>query len=113
MQYNPKDPMNKTEDRARRLFLEMSKLCNGAPNDVIIQAAFNIVLNAIRQKNARLNEALSDFDQMASKLRSFLADHYFAATGKRRNIFPFHQTIEPQHFDARDPKFDDKVKLDS
>jgi hypothetical protein len=38
-----------------------------------------------------------------TKARSVLAEHY-DATDNRRNIFPFHQVIKPERFDAR-PKF--------
>lgn len=105
MQYNPKDPMNKVlDDRARALFREFGKLCNGAPNDVILMAAFNVILSAVRQKHPRRQGALNDFDQMMIKFRTLLADKHYSVSGKRLNIFPFTQNIEVSHFNAKDVK---------
>jgi hypothetical protein len=44
--------------------------------------------------------ALNVFDELVTKTRTVLAEHY-QGTGERKNIFPFHQIIAPEKFDAR------------
>ena len=77
MQKNPKDPLiAATSDQARRLHEAFSKVADGAPNDVVLQAAFSMILGAVRQKHARRMGALADFDEMMGKFRHLLAEKH-------------------------------------
>ena len=97
---NPKDPLRNNYDGARELFERFAAEANGFPAEHAISAALNVLINAIRQAQPRQALALNVFDECATKARASLAEHY-QATGERRNIFPFHQVIEPDKFDAR------------
>lgn len=102
MQSNPKDPMNAVnDDRARQILQEVGKHLDNVPNDVVMLVAYNMLLNAVRQKHSRRQGALADFDEMTAKFRHLLAEKHYSVSGKRLNIFPFHQKIELPHFDAR------------
>jgi hypothetical protein len=100
---NPKDPLHNSYEGPKELFERFAKACNGFPHEFVIDAALNVLINAARQANSRRSGALKGFDEAVTKARSVLAEHY-DATDNRRNIFPFHQVIKPERFDAR-PKF--------
>jgi hypothetical protein len=96
---NPKDPLRDNPNAQRELFERFSSAANGFPADHVVAAALNI-LNAIRQAQPSRSKALDAFDELAARTRAVLAEHY-GANGERRNIFPFHQVIKPEKFDAR------------
>ena len=97
---NPKDPLNKTVDAQRELFTRFAAASNGFSIEQVHGAAAILILNAVRQAHPSQKAALDSFDEIFSKCRTLLADHYDGA-GKRRNIFPFHQTIEMPLFNAK------------
>lgn len=97
---NPKDPLHKAGFAQRELFGLMAKAASGFATEQVVGAAANLLLNAIRQAHPARRGALAAYDEMSARSRAVLAEHYDAA-GKRRNIFPFHQTIEMPLFDAR------------
>lgn len=94
------DPLHKAPLSERELFERMAKTCNGFSHEQVMGAAVNIVINALRQGNQSQKAALAALDEITAKARSSLASHY-DSMGKRRNVFPFHQTIEMPMFDAR------------
>ena len=97
----PKDPMIAASPNAEcELFTQMAKAANGFSREQVVGAAINLVVNALRQTHAAQKGALDDFDMLTAKARALLAEHY-DGMGKRRNVFPFHQTIEMPLFDAR------------
>jgi hypothetical protein len=101
MQLAATDPLKgKAAPRAEELFAAFSRVAHGAPNDIILQAAFNLIINAIRQKNPRRQGALNEFGNITAKIKDVIANHY-SVSGRRLNVFPHHQTIEVPHFDAR------------
>lgn len=96
---NPKDPLNRSGPEAEKtLFKEMVSVANGYPLDVVSGAAINILVNAVRQMNSTQKEALVSFDELVSKAKTLLLDQHYDNLGNRKNIFPFHQTIEVPHF---------------
>lgn len=97
---NPNDPLLKVDDRERELFMQMTKVAASFPIELVIGAALNLVVNAVRQGHAAQRSALDSYDSVASRGREVLAGHY-DAVGKRRNVFPFHQRVEVSLFDNR------------
>lgn len=100
---NPNDPLNNTPDRTRELFETFVQTASGHTADSVVGAAANLLVNAIRQAHSTQRGALNSFDEMSAKIRAFLAEHY-DGIGKRRNVFPFHQTVEMPHLDFRNSK---------
>jgi hypothetical protein len=100
---NPKDPLHNNYEGPKELFERFAKAANGFPGELVVDAAANVLINAIRQAQPMQRGALNVFDELVTKARTVLAEHY-AGTGERKNIFPFHQVIKPERFDAR-PKF--------
>lgn len=102
MSGNPNDPLNKAgTDQQRALFNAFCKVANGFSTEEVLGAAANVLVNALRQAHATQAAALSRLDELAAASKGLLASHY-DALGRRRNIFPFHQTIELPHFTDRD-----------
>jgi selenocysteine lyase/cysteine desulfurase len=98
---NEKDPLIKASPNAEReLFTLFAHAATGYSLEQVIGAAVNIVVNALRQVHATQPKAIADFDQLMAKTRELISLHYDNA-GRRRNVFPFHQTIEMPLFDAR------------
>ncbi len=95
-----KDPMKRVPPTQEALFNQISKMASSCPIEHVIGACVNVMVNAVRQAYPSRTAALARFDDMVSKCRANLADHY-DQMGKRRNVFPYHQTIEVGHFDAR------------
>jgi hypothetical protein len=97
---NPNDPLTKptaAPDAARELFQNLSKVCSGFTAEQVIVAAINLLINAIRQNKATRDGAAQAFDEVSAHAKQMLLDQHYDLTGKRRNIFPFHQTIEIPH----------------
>lgn len=99
---NPLDPMRKSgPDQQRELFNMFCKVASGFGTDEVAGAAINLLVNALRQAHSTQPKALARLDEIAATAKGLLAQHY-DALGRRRNIFPFHQTIEVPHFIDRD-----------
>lgn len=103
MQHNPKDPMNKSgPDRERELFQMLGKVASGFDGDVVVGAAMNLLVNAIRQRCATRTEAERMFDELAGRSKNLLLEqHYDPVSNKRRNVFPFTQVVNAElvHWD--------------
>jgi hypothetical protein len=97
---NAKDPLHNNYEGPKELFERFAKAANGFPSELVVDAASNVLVNAIRQAQPMQRGALNVFDELVAKARAVLAEHY-QGTGERRNIFPFHQVVAPEHFDAR------------
>jgi hypothetical protein len=95
---NPKDPLRGTE--GAQLMRKIGLQCKGHGYDEVISAAFNLVINAIRQKNDSRMGADAEYREKAGKAGQLLLDHYDAVTGRRKSVFPFTQYVEmPVHVD--------------
>ncbi|HJT63082.1 MAG TPA: hypothetical protein VJ797_15540 [Burkholderiales bacterium] len=102
---NQKDPLHKSGPEAEReLFRALSNVCNGFPNEAVVGAAVNMLVNAIRQSHSTRQGAADALDQLVAKVRILLLDQHYDALGNRRNVFPFHQKIEVPHMDLRSIK---------
>jgi len=98
---NPNDPLKDIDDVRKELFGRFSKAANGFTQRDVIYAAANLILNSIRQSCMKQKEAEAMIDElMAHSKRTLLDQHYFPS-GQRRNVYPFHQVIEPPVIDAR------------
>lgn len=92
---NPQDPLKNDGPASRReLYSQMSRICDGFPNDAVINAAGNVLVNALRHSNKNCRQAEAAFDELAAKLKTLLLDKHYDHLGQRRSIFPFAQTIE-------------------
>lgn len=95
------DPIAKNSANAERaLFNLLAKASNGFSREQVIGAAANVIVNALRQEHDTQSKALNDFDALTAKVRELIASHY-DVLGRRRNVFPFHQTIEVPLFKAK------------
>lgn len=102
---NPKDPLNKTGPEAERvLFSEMGKLSSGFPNEVVIRASANMILNALRQAHPHRSGAEKAYDELSARVKHVLLEQHYDNLGKRRNIFPYDQHIVMPFWKA-DTKF--------
>src|SRR5579859_1582703 len=90
---NGKDPLQAGPEAARVLLERLAVVCNEFPIPVVIDAAANVLINAIRQNKSRRSEALAYFDQLFGKSKSVLDAHYDSVTGNRRNIFAHDQHV--------------------
>ncbi len=98
---NPSDPLHQNPDVAKELFRQLGAVSNAFPLEMVETAAFNLLLNVVRQRHANRNEADARWSELTGKGRGVLMDHYDPVTQKRRNIFPFAQTINAAHFSDR------------
>jgi hypothetical protein len=100
---NEKDPLRQAgPSQQQELFRRFTAAANGFSTEDVIGAAMNVLVNAIRQSNPSWSKASERYDEWMARFKTVLSNHYDTVTGKRRNIFPFHQTVHMDHFDARD-----------
>lgn len=96
-----KDPMQLvTPPNGRELFERYSKVSNGFPINLIITAAVNLLLNAIRQSHPTREGAEQAFDELFGKSKATLMNHY-DSFGRKKGIFPYNQVIRPDFFSER------------
>ena len=90
---NKMDPLQKPRsDHSKDLFALMSKDASGFSYDDVVAASMNLVLNSIRQSCAASADAERAYDELMAKTKSVLLDQHYSG-GKRRAVFPFHQTL--------------------
>jgi hypothetical protein len=99
---NGRDPLTDTPEAGRVLFDRLNFACREFPMDAVINAASNVLLNVIRQRNANRDAAEKDFNEMFGKLKAILMAHYTGPGGSRRSVFPFRQTIHPPFVSRKD-----------
>lgn len=103
MQHNPKDPLPKHGPEAQKeLFRRLGEAADGFTADDVMSAAFNLIVNALRQGHAKQVRAAAHWDELAAEGKKLLLSHYYDGTGDRRNVFPFDQHIGVRLFDARE-----------
>jgi hypothetical protein len=98
------DPLRHGPAASQDLFKQFSRLCNGFPTDAAIAASANVLLNALRQQSATRREAEIEFNELFGRLKAILVEHYDGPSGRRRNVFPFHQTVEVPFMDFRNKR---------
>jgi hypothetical protein len=99
------DPLKgKGPDQA--LFEALGKVCAGHPLDHVLSASINLLVNAVREDVASRQKAEAVIDELFARAKTVLLDHHYdPVTGKRRNIFPFTQTLEMPFHDERSTIF--------
>jgi hypothetical protein len=99
---NPKDPLRKAATaNEQELFREVGRTLNAAPAEMVSGIAVNLLVNVLRQQHASKHAAERAFDEVTAKAKSLLLDQHYDLTGRRRNVFPFHQVVQMPRFDAR------------
>lgn len=107
---NPKDPMKRVGPEAQmELTRIIGRAATGFPNEAVIGAAVNVLVNSIRQTYPNGRDAEARYNELVGRFRSILLSHYDGVTGRRRSIFPFHQTISPDLVVDKDEVLRDKV----
>lgn len=92
---NPKDPFHKAGPEAdKELFRMFSRAATGFPTEPVINAACNVLINAIRQGTPDWKAAEKTFDEFFGKSKQLLKNHY-DANGRKRGVFPYNQVILP------------------
>lgn len=99
---NGTDPLTDSPEAGRVLFDKINVASRGFPLEAVVNAASNVLLNVLRQRNETRDSAERDFNEMFGRLKSILLAHYDGANGKRKSVFPFHQTIEVPFVSFRD-----------
>lgn len=90
------DPLRQVPQGAKELFKNLSQVCSGFSSDDVMLAAVNLLVNCVRQNRAKRDDAAELFDEIAAKARHVLLEQHYDVLGRRRNVYPFHQVIEPQ-----------------
>jgi len=90
---NNKDPLNAGPEAGRVLLERFGLAANEFPLQVVIDAAANLLINAIRQSVPKRTAALAYYDELFGRCKTALAAHYDAVTGDRRNIFAHTQHV--------------------
>jgi hypothetical protein len=102
---NPRDPLRQSGPEAEQeLFRRMTTAADGFPLETVMAAAMNVLINVIRQQQAGRAGAERAFDEAAGRAKTVLLDHHYDGLGRRRNVFPFTQTIAPQPIKLRHTK---------
>ena len=102
MNSNPKDPLLKTGPESEQaLFKSLSLLCDGFPTDVVINAAANMLINAVRQTRQTRPEAERYIDELIGRTKTILLDRHYDSAGRRKGIFPYDQHLYAEHFISR------------
>jgi hypothetical protein len=99
---SPNDPLRKASSASEQeLFREIGRTLNAAPAEMVSGIAVNLLVNVLRQQHASKAAAERAFDEVVAKAKSLLLDQHYDLTGRRRNVFPFHQVVQMSPFDAR------------
>ena len=94
-QSNPLDPLPKKHDESgRELMSRMGQLCHGFSQAAVVNAAISIVLSSVREQCDTAQKAKDAFDEVTTRAREALLNEHYQPDGRRKNVFPFAQTIE-------------------
>jgi chemotaxis regulatin CheY-phosphate phosphatase CheZ len=69
---------------ARQLLDKFSGAADGYQRDEVINAAANVMLNAIRQSHPRIGEAAEELQALAVRMQKMLADRHYDEQGQRK-----------------------------
>lgn len=89
---NSKDPLNGAPQR--QLFEALSRVATGFSTDQVIEASAVLLINVLRQSCPTRQGAERKFDEISAKAKQVLLSEHYDALGRRRNVFPFNQTVE-------------------
>jgi hypothetical protein len=97
---HPKDPIANNPDKAIELMKAMGQVAHGFSSQEVINAAANIVINAMRQSHATGHEAERAWDEIVARSKGQLMACY-DSNGRKKGIYPYHQTIVMPYVDLK------------
>jgi|SRR4029079_8051659 len=100
---NAADPLKPARsDHGRELFEQITLAASGFSYEDVVNAATNLIVNAVRQSCDNRRTAEGAFDEIVARTKALLLEqHYDAGTGKRKSVFPHHQIISMPMLDAK------------
>ena len=94
---NPADPLNAAgPPAAAELMRSIAQQCDGFTFEDVVNAAANMIINALRQQHETAGAAEQAFDQVASSAKAVLIGQHYrpGRNGKRiQGAFAFRQGI--------------------
>jgi hypothetical protein len=98
------DPLLQNTDNARQLFQSFSHVSHGFGTLDVVNAALNILVNAIRQAETTKQGASELWDELTTRSKTLLMDGY-DSTGRKNCIYPFTQRLvaHPANFKMKRP----------
>lgn len=75
--------------------------CVGFAHDQVLDAAMNLIINILRQKNARRENCEREFDELFGRTKGILMNQY-DSLGRKKGVYPFDQTIVVGHYNEND-----------
>ena len=82
--------MNQVPTSSIALFERFRRSSEGYPVEVILDAAFNTIVDALRQSHHTHQEAVVTWDELTNKAKAHLMQCY-DATGRKKTIYQYHQ----------------------
>ena len=101
---NPRDPLaGNIADPGMILFKQCSGIAaNGMfPASAVIDAGFNMILNAVRQSFPLRKKAMERLDQLHVQMKEQLARQYGHTGNRLQGLYPYDQVIEMMPADFR------------
>jgi hypothetical protein len=90
----PVDPLKAIGGQEKHLFEMFTGMSVGMDLEVVMGAAVNILINAIRQNYPLRDAAEQKFNELFGRGKQILlANHYDSVTGRRRSVIPHDQII--------------------
>ena len=86
------DPINQVPTSSIALFERFNRAADGYPADSVLDAAFNMIVNALRQAHGSREKASLSWDELTAKAKGHLMECYDSA-GRKKGIYPYHQII--------------------
>lgn len=86
-------------DEGQKLFEELAKLAasKNLPPRTVWGASINLLINAVIQASSDRKTAQAILSQLTKNAEMILDVQYDPATGKRRQVHPFTQIVEPPY----------------
>jgi hypothetical protein len=95
------DPLKDAPDVAVALFEKLGQLAHGFGFEAVVNAGFNLNVNAFRQFYPTRAQAERAWDEVVAKAKGNLMDCY-DSTGRKKGIYPYHQIIRVPLIDLRE-----------
>lgn len=86
------DPINRVPTSSIALFERFSRAADGYSADSVLDAAFNIIVNSLRQAHNTRDKAGMSYDELTTKAKGHLMECY-DSTGRKKGVYPYHQII--------------------
>jgi hypothetical protein len=90
---NSKDPLiAATPDSGLELYKRFGNQAHGFPQEAVLNAAVNLIVNVLRQKHPQRDKAEAEYNELMGKTKGVLLNHY-DALGRKRGIFAYNQNL--------------------